>query len=103
MLQEQIRSSGQNEEHYKERLESLQKSLNEAKEEKAGYQEKQDAFDEKLAGIRREQEQLQEILAQTSSQIAEFLGYYNYSYFSRLFKKRVGVSPNEYRTRMMRK
>ena len=39
----------------------------------------------------------------TSSQIAEFLGYYNYSYFSRLFKKRVGVSPNEYRTRMMRK
>ena len=46
-------------------------SLNEAKEEKAGYQEKQDAFDEKLAGIRREQEQLQETLAQTSSQIAE--------------------------------
>ena len=39
----------------------------------------------------------------TSSQIAEFLGYYNYSYFSRLFKKRVGVSPNEYRTRMIRK
>ena len=71
MLQEQIRSAGQNEEHYKERLESLQKSLNEAKEEKAGYQEKQDAFDEKLAGIRREQEQLQETLAQTSSQIAE--------------------------------
>ena len=43
VLQEQIRSAGQNEEHYKERLESLQKSLNEAKEEKAGYQEKQDA------------------------------------------------------------
>lgn len=27
VLQEQIRSAGQNEEHYKERLESLQKSL----------------------------------------------------------------------------
>lgn len=33
----------------------------------------------------------------TNNQIAEFLGYPNYSYFSRLFKKHVGVSPNEYR------
>lgn len=31
------------------------------------------------------------------NQIAEFLGYQNYSYFSRLFKKHRGVSPNDFR------
>lgn len=35
----------------------------------------------------------------TGNQIAEFLGYSNYSYFSRLFKKHTGVSPNDYRAR----
>lgn len=35
----------------------------------------------------------------TSSQIAEFLGYPNYSYFSQLFKKHTGITPNDYRAR----
>ncbi|WP_417113764.1 helix-turn-helix domain-containing protein [Hominenteromicrobium sp.] len=34
----------------------------------------------------------------TNAQISEFLGFSNYSYFSRLFKKHTGVTPNDYRT-----
>ncbi len=33
----------------------------------------------------------------TNAQISEFLGFSNYSYFSRLFKKHTGVTPNDYR------
>jgi YesN/AraC family two-component response regulator len=32
----------------------------------------------------------------TIAQIADELGYSNYSYFSKLFKKNVGVTPTEF-------
>lgn len=39
----------------------------------------------------------------SAKEIAYSLGYENYSYFSRLFRKSVGVSPSEYAKKLSRK